>query len=94
MTQIGYMDTEIYFPVVDVNIDLHWFYYPFLFLVIAGTANGVEPHRRARRAVVGGRDDLAPHPARDRRDHVDPLQSPSRRCAATSTSTWRSSRRR
>ena len=40
-TQVGYMDTEIYFPVVDVNIDLHWLYFPFLFLVIAGTANGV-----------------------------------------------------
>jgi phospho-N-acetylmuramoyl-pentapeptide-transferase len=40
-TQIGYMDTEIYFPVIDVNIDLHWFYFPFLFLVIAGTSNGV-----------------------------------------------------
>jgi phospho-N-acetylmuramoyl-pentapeptide-transferase len=40
-TQIDYMDTEIYFPLVDVNIDLHWLYFPFLFLVIAGTANGV-----------------------------------------------------
>ena len=40
VTQIGYMDTEIYFPVIDVNIDLHWLFYPFLFLVIAGTANG------------------------------------------------------
>jgi phospho-N-acetylmuramoyl-pentapeptide-transferase len=40
-TQVGYMDTEIYFPVVDVNVDLHWLYFPFLFLVIAGTANGV-----------------------------------------------------
>jgi phospho-N-acetylmuramoyl-pentapeptide-transferase len=40
-SQIGYMDTEIYFPVVDVNIDLGWAYYPFLFLVIAGTANAV-----------------------------------------------------
>jgi len=40
-TQVGYMDTEIYFPVVDVNIDLHWAYFPFLFIVIAGTANGV-----------------------------------------------------
>ncbi len=36
-----YLDTEIYFPVVDVNIDLHWAFYPFLFLVIAGTSNGV-----------------------------------------------------
>ncbi len=40
-TQVGYMDTEIYFPVVDVNIDLGWAYFPFLFIVIAGTANGV-----------------------------------------------------
>ena len=39
--QSDYLDTEIYFPVVDVNIDLHWLFYPFLFLVIAGTANGV-----------------------------------------------------
>ena len=29
-----------YFPVADANIDLHWFFYPVLFLVIAGTANG------------------------------------------------------
>ncbi len=35
------MDTEIYFPAIDVNIDLHWFYFPFLFVVIAGTSNGV-----------------------------------------------------
>ena len=40
-TKIGYMDTEIYFPLVDVNIDLGWLYFPFLFLVIAGTSNGV-----------------------------------------------------
>ena len=36
-TRIGYMDTEIYFPLIDVNIDLHWLYFPFLFVVIAGT---------------------------------------------------------
>ena len=40
-SRIGYMDTEIYFPLVDVNIDLGWAFYPFLFLVIAGTSNGV-----------------------------------------------------
>jgi phospho-N-acetylmuramoyl-pentapeptide-transferase len=34
-------DTEIYFPIVDVNIDLHWLYYPFLFVIVAGTTNGV-----------------------------------------------------
>jgi phospho-N-acetylmuramoyl-pentapeptide-transferase len=39
--EIGYLDTEIYFPVIDVNIDLGLLYYPFLFVVIAGTANGV-----------------------------------------------------
>src|SRR6476619_8569775 len=41
VTQVAYLDTEIYFPIVDVNIDLHWLYFPFLFVVIAGTANGV-----------------------------------------------------
>ena len=41
VTQMGYLDTEIYFPIVDVNIDRGWFYFPFLFIVIAGTANGV-----------------------------------------------------
>jgi phospho-N-acetylmuramoyl-pentapeptide-transferase len=40
-SEVSYLDTEIYFPVIDVNIDLHWLYYPFLFLMIAGTANGV-----------------------------------------------------
>jgi phospho-N-acetylmuramoyl-pentapeptide-transferase len=34
-------DTQLYFPIVDVNIDLGWLFYPFLFLVIAGTVNGV-----------------------------------------------------
>ena len=41
VTKVGYLDTEIYFPVIDVNIDLGWFYFPLLFVVIAGTANGV-----------------------------------------------------
>ena len=45
-TQVGYMDTEIYFPLVDVNIDLGWAYYPFLFLVIAAT-------RMRRPPIVG-----------------------------------------
>ena len=41
VSKVGYLDTEIYFPIVDVNIDLGWLYFPFLFVVIAGTANGV-----------------------------------------------------
>ena len=34
------LDTSIYVPVVGVDIPLGVFYYPFLFLVIAGAANG------------------------------------------------------
>ena len=34
------LDTSIYIPVADVDVPLGWFYYPFLFLVIAGAANG------------------------------------------------------
>src|SRR5688500_18517722 len=34
------LDTAIYLPVVDVDVPLGWLYYPFLFLVIAGAANG------------------------------------------------------
>ncbi len=40
VTQVGYLDTEIYFPAIG-SLDLHWLYFPFLFVVIAGTANGV-----------------------------------------------------
>ncbi len=32
--------TSIYLPVVDVDMPLSYFFYPFLFLVIAGAANG------------------------------------------------------
>ncbi|MFN0154760.1 MAG: phospho-N-acetylmuramoyl-pentapeptide-transferase [Gaiella sp.] len=38
---IDYVDTEIYFPIVDANVDLSYAYYGLLFLIIAGTANGV-----------------------------------------------------
>ena len=72
---------EIYFPVVDVNIDLHWLYFPFLFLVIAGTVERREPHGRPRRARCGDVRDLAAHPARDRLDRLDSLR---RRSAARS----------
>ena len=34
------LDTSIYIPVADVDIPLSYAYYPFLFLVIAGAANG------------------------------------------------------
>jgi phospho-N-acetylmuramoyl-pentapeptide-transferase len=34
------LDTSIYVPVVDVDIPLSYAYYPFLFLVIGGAANG------------------------------------------------------
>ncbi|HEY8103030.1 MAG TPA: phospho-N-acetylmuramoyl-pentapeptide-transferase [Gaiellaceae bacterium] len=35
-----HLDTSIYVPVANVDIPLGWAYYPFLFLVIAGAANG------------------------------------------------------
>jgi phospho-N-acetylmuramoyl-pentapeptide-transferase len=34
------LDTSIYIPVANVDIPLSYAYYPFLFLVIAGAANG------------------------------------------------------
>jgi phospho-N-acetylmuramoyl-pentapeptide-transferase len=34
-------DTSIYIPVVDVHLPLSFVWYPFLFFVIAGAANGV-----------------------------------------------------
>jgi phospho-N-acetylmuramoyl-pentapeptide-transferase len=37
---IDQLDTSIYVPVLDVDIPLGPLYYPFLFLVIAGAANG------------------------------------------------------
>ena len=39
-TRRSHLDTSIYVPVVDVDIPLSYAYYPFLFLVIAGAANG------------------------------------------------------
>jgi phospho-N-acetylmuramoyl-pentapeptide-transferase len=35
------VDREIYVPIVDWHLNLWWAFYPFLFLVIAGTVNGV-----------------------------------------------------
>jgi len=40
-THIPGVDTKLYLPIVDWHVDLHWAFYPFLFLVIAGTVNGV-----------------------------------------------------
>jgi phospho-N-acetylmuramoyl-pentapeptide-transferase len=35
------LDTSIYIPAVDIDVPLSWAWYPFLFLLIAGFANGV-----------------------------------------------------
>jgi phospho-N-acetylmuramoyl-pentapeptide-transferase len=35
------LDTSIYLPIIDYDLPLSWAYYPLLFLVIAGAANGV-----------------------------------------------------
>ena len=34
------LSTDVYIPVVDVSVPLSWAWYPFLFLVIGGAANG------------------------------------------------------
>ena len=52
----------------------HWFYFPFLFVVIAGTVERRQPHRRPRRARCRHVRDLAAHVPRDRRDLLDPLR--------------------
>jgi phospho-N-acetylmuramoyl-pentapeptide-transferase len=36
----SHLDTSIYVPVADVNVPLSYAYYPFLFLIVAGAANG------------------------------------------------------
>jgi phospho-N-acetylmuramoyl-pentapeptide-transferase len=41
VSQVEELDTSLYVPVVDVDVPLSYAFYPLLFLVIAGTANGV-----------------------------------------------------
>jgi phospho-N-acetylmuramoyl-pentapeptide-transferase len=41
VSQVDELDTSLYVPVIDVNVPLSYAFYPLLFLVIAGTANGV-----------------------------------------------------
>src|SRR3954469_17875739 len=36
-----HFSTDLYLPVVDAKVPLSWAWYPFLFLIIAGAANGV-----------------------------------------------------
>jgi phospho-N-acetylmuramoyl-pentapeptide-transferase len=33
--------TDVYIPLIDVDVPFSWAWYPFLFVIIAGTANGV-----------------------------------------------------
>jgi phospho-N-acetylmuramoyl-pentapeptide-transferase len=35
-----HLSTDVYIPIVDVSVPLSWAWYPFLFLIIAGAANG------------------------------------------------------
>ena len=89
VTQVGYLDTEIYFPIVDVNIDLGWFYFPFLFIVIAGTANGVNLTDGIDGLAAGSSPSRCSRSSRLRRSRGSaPARSAS---AATTTSTSRSS---
>jgi phospho-N-acetylmuramoyl-pentapeptide-transferase len=41
VSQIDRLDTAIYIPVLDVELELSWGFFVLLFLVIAGTSNGV-----------------------------------------------------
>jgi phospho-N-acetylmuramoyl-pentapeptide-transferase len=41
LNQSGAFNTDLYVPVAGWHIHLGWIYYPFLFVVIAGTVNGV-----------------------------------------------------
>ena len=54
------LDTSIYIPVANVDIPLSYAYYPFLFLVIAGAANGANLHGRHRRPRGGDGNHRAP----------------------------------
>jgi phospho-N-acetylmuramoyl-pentapeptide-transferase len=40
-SQVEELDTAIYIPILNVDLQLSWAFYPLLFLVIAGAANGV-----------------------------------------------------
>ena len=93
VTQVGYLDTEIYFPVVDVNIDLALVLLPLPLRRHRGHGERRQPDRRARRARRGHVRDLAAHLPRDRRHLLDPLRARSA-TAATTSSTSRSSPRR
>jgi UDP-N-acetylmuramyl pentapeptide phosphotransferase/UDP-N-acetylglucosamine-1-phosphate transferase len=54
-TRSDELDTSIYIPVVDIDLALAGPFYPFLFLVIAGAANGVNLTGRARRLAPAPR---------------------------------------
>ena len=58
---------SLYIPVVGWNLDLGVLYYPFLFLVIAGTVNGANLTDGIDGLAAGVGDDRAPHLPRDRR---------------------------
>jgi phospho-N-acetylmuramoyl-pentapeptide-transferase len=40
-SQVEELDTAIYIPILNIDLQLSWAFYPLLFLVIAGAANGV-----------------------------------------------------
>jgi hypothetical protein len=88
------MDTEIYFPLIDVNIDLPLAVLPVPVPRHRGTSNGVNLTDGLDGLGRGHVRDLADHAARDRADRLDPLRRTPSPAGATSTSTSRSSRPR
>ncbi len=65
------LDTDLYVPAVG-QIDLWWLWYPLVFFIVAGAANGREPDRRPRRAGRRHGDHRAADLHGDQRDRVHP----------------------
>jgi phospho-N-acetylmuramoyl-pentapeptide-transferase len=70
------LPTSVFIPIVHWNVELSYGWYVLLFLVIAGTVNGVNLDRRARRSRGRARDHRADHVHRDLRRDVHPVRQP------------------
>ncbi len=76
-------DTSLYIPVAGWTVDLGVFYYPFLFLVIAGTVNGANLTDGIDGLLAGRGHHRAADLPRDRRDLLAALGRPRRREATS-----------
>ena len=74
------LGTDIYLPLIDVNVELSWGWYVLLFVMIAGAANGVNLTDGLDGLAAGTRHDLALHLHGDGRRGLD--REPAERPAA------------